>query len=57
LLDTAVHYAIPVRVGEITLELDGHNLTDEHPYETLVGPDIDTALRGRFVTLGARFTF
>jgi len=57
LYDAAVHYAIPVKGGEIALELDGHNLTDEHPYETLVGPDIDTALRGRFATFGVRFSF
>jgi outer membrane receptor protein involved in Fe transport len=57
LYDLAVHYAIPVKGGVIALELDGHNLTDEHPYETLVSPDVDTSLRGRFATFGVRLTF
>ena len=57
LYDAAVHYKIPVHGGEVALELDGHNLSDAHPYETLVAPDIDTALRGRFVTFGVRLTF
>jgi outer membrane receptor for ferric coprogen and ferric-rhodotorulic acid len=56
LVDAAVHYAFPVGGGTIALELDGHNITDEHPYETLVGDGI-TPLRGRFVSLGARFRF
>ncbi|HEX4824796.1 MAG TPA: TonB-dependent receptor [Candidatus Polarisedimenticolaceae bacterium] len=57
LYDAAIHYRIPVSRGEIALELDGHNLSDAHPYETLVAPDINTALRGRFVTFGVRLTF
>jgi outer membrane receptor protein involved in Fe transport len=57
LYDAGVHYTFPVRGGEIALELDGHNLADEHPYETLVSPDVDTSLRGRFATFGVRFTF
>jgi len=57
LYDAALHYALPVGRGRVLFALDGHNLTDEHPYETLVGPNIDTALRGRFVTLGATFEF
>jgi outer membrane receptor for ferrienterochelin and colicin len=57
LYDAAVHYAIPVPGATIALELDAHNIADEHPYETLVEQTIDTALRGRFVTFGIRFTF
>ena len=57
LVDGAIHYAIPARGGTIALELDAHNIFDKQPYETLVGPDLDTALRGRFVTLGARLSF
>jgi len=57
LYDAALHYSLPVGRGRVLLGLDGHNLTDEHPYETLVGPGIDTGLRGRIVTVGATLEF
>lgn len=57
LYDAALHYGVPVKGGTITLELDGHNLADAHPYETRVGPDVEMDLRGRFYSIGARFDF
>jgi outer membrane receptor protein involved in Fe transport len=53
LLDAAVRYTLDRPKARLRFGLIGRNLTDEHPKETLVGPGIDTSLRGR--TLAAEF--
>jgi outer membrane receptor protein involved in Fe transport len=57
LFDLAVRHRWPAKGGWLSLGLVARNLTDAHPYETLVGDDVDTALRGRVVGLEMRADF
>lgn len=57
LLDAAVRYTLPWSKANLRISLIGRNLTDEHPKETLVGPGIDTSLRGRTLALELRSDF
>lgn len=47
LVDAAVRYLLPNEKLRTRIGLIGRNLTDQHPYETLVAPQVDTSLRGR----------
>jgi len=47
LIDAAARYRVPGDRVHASLGLVGRNLTDQHPFETLVAPQIDTSLRGR----------
>ncbi len=57
LVDAAIHYTLPSDRARIRLGLMGRNLTDQHPSETLDGPDINTSLRGRTGVLELRAEF
>ena len=57
LFDAALRYEVPVGKGKLGLGLVGRNLTDQHPRETFVAPEVDTRLRGRMVGLQVRADF
>jgi outer membrane receptor protein involved in Fe transport len=57
LVDAAARYAFPVARGRIEIGLVGRNVFDEHPKETLVNDEVNTALRGRVVAFELRADF
>ncbi|MBI4241136.1 MAG: TonB-dependent receptor [Candidatus Rokubacteria bacterium] len=57
LVDAAVRYRLPWAKADWDIGLIGRNLGNDHPRETLVGPDIDTSLRGRALALELRGDF
>jgi outer membrane receptor protein involved in Fe transport len=57
IVDAAVRYTLPFERTSFKFGLVGRNLTDARPYETLVGPGIDTSLRGRTIALELQADF
>jgi outer membrane receptor protein involved in Fe transport len=57
LVDGAIRYRLPSARTKISVGLIGRNLTNAHPEETLVGPQIDTSLRGRSAAMEVHVDF
>jgi len=57
LIDAAIRFRPLTREDLLEIALIGRNLTDEQPFETLVGPGIDTSLRGSSYLMTLRVSF
>jgi len=57
LVDAAVRYTLPSRGVRTSFGIIGRNLTDKHPFETLVAPQVDSSLRGRTLAVDVHVDF